>query len=103
MPKRQMQEDKLGQEKRVVAKTKPTMSFVSMIANRSATLDSGAPNRLEMLGAQSKSADRSGAGKPVARGVKDVNEDNASSSQASERQHPSQQWETSSENVKQTQ
>ena len=80
MSKRQ-QERKPGEEERVVAKLKQMMRLVSKIAHRPLTLDSGASNSPSTLGMQSCSSDRSRTGKLVARGVKDVNENAAPSSQ----------------------
>ena len=79
MSKRQMQEEKRGEEERVVAKSKPMMSSVSKTANRSPTaLGSSASDRTGTLGAHSSNSDRTGTWRAVARGV---NETTASSSQ----------------------
>ena len=105
MSKRQ-QEGKPGEEERVVAESKPMMSLVSKIANRSSTaLRSGGSNSPGILGTSSYSSDRSGTGKLVARDVKGVNENTASSSQVwnQNEKHSFWQWETTCENVKQTQ
>ena len=59
----------------------PMESLVSKIANRSPALGSGASNNRGILGMHSRSSDRSGTGKPVATGAKDVNDNAASSSQ----------------------
>ena len=85
--------------------SKPMMSLVSKIAHRSPTLGSGASNSQEILGISIYSSDLSGRGKPVARDVKGVNENTASSSQVwnQNEKHSSRQWETSCEIVKQTQ
>ena len=65
----------------MVAKIKPMMSLVSKSVNRSPTLDSGVSNSPGNCGMQSQSADRSGIGKTIARDVKDLNGNTASSSQ----------------------
>ena len=75
------QEGKPETEERMVAKSKPMMSLVSKIANRSPTLDLGASNSPGTFGLSSISSDRSGTGKPVAKGVKCVSENVAPSSQ----------------------
>ena len=62
----------------MAATSKPMMSLVSKIANRSPTVDSRASNRSGTLGTQSSSSDRTGIGKPVAKGLK---ENTGSSSQ----------------------
>ena len=79
--KRLMQERKPGEEERVVAKSKPTLSLVSTTVNRSPTLDSAVSCSPENYGMQSRNSDRSSIKKPIAQNVKDVNENAASSSQ----------------------
>ena len=67
MSKRRMQERKTGEEERVVAKSKPTMSLVSKTSNRSPTLDAGVFNSPENFGMQNQSSDLSGIGKPMSK------------------------------------
>ena len=75
-----MHERKPGEEL-VVAKSKPTLSLVSRSVNRSPMLDSGVPYSTEKYGMQSRTSDPSGIEKLIARDVKEMNEDAASSSQ----------------------
>ena len=65
-----MQEEKPGEEERMVAKSKPMMSLVSKTANQSPTaLGSSASNSQETLKAHSSNSDRTGSGRPVAKGL----------------------------------
>ena len=69
MSKRQIQEEKPGEEERVVAKSKPMMSSVSKTANRSPTaLGSSASNSSGTLGAQSSNSDRTGTWRAACEG-----------------------------------
>ena len=75
-----MHERKPGEEL-VVVKSKPTWSLVSRSVNRSPMLDSGVSYSSENYGMQCRNSDRSGIKKVIARNVKDVNENAASSSE----------------------
>ena len=77
MSKRQMQEAKLGEEERVVAESKPTLSLVSRSVDRSPTLDSDVSYSPENGEMQSRNSDHSGIENSIAR---NVNENAASSS-----------------------
>ena len=57
-----MQEEKPGEEERVVAKSKPMTSSVSKTANQSPTVGSSASDSLETLEAHSSNSDRTGTG-----------------------------------------
>ena len=66
MSKRQMQEEKPGEEERVVDKSKSMMFLGSKTANRAPTaLGSSASNSPGTLRAQSSSSDRTSMGNPL--------------------------------------
>ena len=64
-----------------MAKSKPALSLVSRSVNCSPMLDSGVSYSLENYGMQSRNSDPSGIEKAIARNVKDLSDNAASSSQ----------------------
>ena len=73
MSKKLMQEQKLGEEERVVEQSKPMMSLASMSADQSPTaLGSSASTSLGTVGAYSSSSDRTGVEKSVAKGLNKI-------------------------------
>ena len=79
MSKRLIQQERSGNDERVVAKSKPIWSLVSKTVDRSPiALGSSASHSPETLKAHSSNSDRTGTGRHVARGLK---ESPASSSQ----------------------